>query len=111
MRPGVEVSHCLAQLCGHAAARLKKLPDRAAEAHEALREVDPQHVQTAESEAVHGWRSRAHALYMVSFPLRQLQCKHKTEGVEAARLAHPTVVHSAPRAGSRQGELVNLRSS
>ena len=43
MRPAVEGPHCLAHFCVHAAALLKKLPDRAAKGHEALGEVDPQH--------------------------------------------------------------------
>eukprot|EP00964_Phaeocystis_antarctica_P022103 scaffold12272_cov65-Phaeocystis_antarctica.AAC.2 len=43
VRPAVEGPHRLAQFCVHAAALLKKLPDRAAKGHEALGEVDPQH--------------------------------------------------------------------
>ena len=46
----VEVPHCLAHLCGHAAPRLKKLPDRAANGHEALGEVDPQHKAVCRAE-------------------------------------------------------------
>eukprot|EP00964_Phaeocystis_antarctica_P096546 scaffold62837_cov60-Phaeocystis_antarctica.AAC.2 len=56
----VEVPHCLAHLCGHAALRLKKLPDRAAKGHEALGPSwRGRPTARAESEAVHGWRSRA----------------------------------------------------
>eukprot|EP00964_Phaeocystis_antarctica_P108189 scaffold72812_cov61-Phaeocystis_antarctica.AAC.2 len=40
----VQVPHRLAHLSGHATSRLRVLPDRAAEGHEALGQVHPQHV-------------------------------------------------------------------
>ena len=92
VRPAVEGPHCLAHFCVHAAALLKKLPDRAAKGHEALGEVDPQHGRVRSSAwlAVKG-TCLAHGVQHFhcdsSAGCTWLKCKHKTEGVRGR--AHP----------------------
>ena len=93
VRPAVEGPHRLAQFCVHAAALLKKLPDRAAKGHEALGEVDPQHGRVRSSAwlAVKG-TCLAHGVQHFhcdsSAGCTWLKCKHKTEGVRGRTPRH-----------------------